>query len=101
MSFHRTSLHPRISSFRPVGDKVLLRRHPRPSESSGIVIPTTAGHTDLARFSVVDTGPKCQFVAQGDIALAPAQLAFGIVDLNGVEMEIAPEHILSAYVPSS
>lgn len=100
MSFHRTSIHPRIATFRLIGDKVLLRRHPRPSEAAGILLPSTVSHTDLAKFDVVSIGPKCHVVSPGDIALAPAQLAFGIVDLSGVEMEIAPESILSAFIPA-
>lgn len=100
MAIHRSSLNPTLPGFRPVGDKVLMRRHARPAESGGIVMPTNARFTDLAKFDVIRVGPKCVSVSIGDIALAPAQLAFGKVNVAGEELEVAPESILSAFIPA-
>lgn len=97
---HRSSLNPIITSFSPIGDKVLMRRHKRPTETGGIVLPGNARHTDLAKFDVIAIGPKCENVKPGDIALAPTQLNFGIVEVNGESLEVAPQKILSAYIPS-
>jgi len=100
MSIHRSSLNPRIESFTPVGDRVLLRRHARPDKVGSIHLPTNTAHVDLAKFDVIAAGPKCESVKPGDIALAPAQLTFGRVEVRGEELEVAPEKILSAFIPA-
>ena len=99
MSFHRTSLNPTIKSFTPTGDKVLMRRHTRPDQIGEIVMPSNARFTDLAKFDVIACGPKCESVHAGDFAYAPCQLNFGIVEVNGESLEVAPESILSAFEP--
>jgi co-chaperonin GroES (HSP10) len=98
---HNSSLDPVITTFRPVGDKVLLRRHARPAEVGGIFIPKTAMHVDQAKFDVIAIGPKCENVHVGDIALAPCQMAFSKVNVNGESLEVASEKILTAYIPAS
>jgi hypothetical protein len=97
---HRSSLNPTIASFKPVGDKLLLRRHPLADKIGEIVLPGNARHTDLCRFDVIDVGPKCEAVKAGDIALAPRQLTFGKVSLNGEDLEVAPEGLMSAFIPA-
>lgn len=94
---HRSSLNPTITSFTPVGSKVLLRRHKRPTEVGGIMMPSNARFVDLAKFDVILCGPKCTDVKPGDTAWAPTQLNFGVVEVNGEKLEVAPENILSCY----
>lgn len=94
---HRSSLTPIITVFRPVGQQVLLRRHERPEKIGAIVLPSNARFVDLAKFSVIKCGPKCESVKAGDTAYAPAQLAFSKVTIGTEELEVAPENILSAY----
>jgi co-chaperonin GroES (HSP10) len=96
-----SSLDPAITAFRPIADKVLLRRHARPSEVGGIFIPKIAMHVDQAKFDVIAIGPKCDQVHVGDIALAPCQMAFPKINLNGESLEVAPEKTLTAYIPAS
>jgi co-chaperonin GroES (HSP10) len=96
---HRSSLAPVITSFDPIGDRVLLRRHERPEMVGQIVLPSNARFVDLAKFTVIKCGPKCESVKPGDIAYAPAQLAFGAVTVGTEELEVAPEKILSAFSP--
>ena len=98
--FHRTSLAPVIKTFRPIGDRVLLRRHERAEKVGSIVMPTNAMHVDQAKFDVIKTGPKCESVKPGDIALAPGQLSFGKVTVGTEELEVAPESLLTAYIPA-
>ena len=98
---HNSSLDPVITKFLPVGDKVLLRRHARPSEVGGIVFPKIALRVDQAKFDVIAIGPKCENVHPGDIALAPCQMAFSKVTVNGESLEVVPEQVLTAYIPAT
>lgn len=95
---HRSSLAPQIKSFSPVGNRVLLRRHDRPTKIGAIELPGNARHIYLAKFDVLACGPKCENVKVGDIALAPGQLTFGTFNLDGEEVEVASETLLSAYI---
>jgi len=97
---NRSTLTPVITKFTPVGDHVLVRRHERAEKVGSIVMPTNAMHVGQARFDVLKTGPKCVSVKPGDIAFAPAQLSFGKVTVGTEELEVAPESLLTAYIPA-
>lgn len=97
---NRSSLNPSVETFSPIGDRLLLRRHKRPTEVGGIVLPTNARHVDQAKFDVIKAGSKCSAVKPGDVAIAPAQLAFAKVRVGDEELEVAPESILTAFIPA-
>lgn len=94
---HHSSLNPTIKKFRPVYDRILLRRHKRPEEVGGILMPHNARFTDLAKFDVIACGGQCKQVSPGDTAFAPTQLAFAKVNVNGEELEVAPESVMSMF----
>lgn len=96
---HRSSLHPQITNFVPVGDKVLLKRHARPEKVGAIFMPGQARFVDLAKFDVVMAGKDCKQIKAGDTVFAPCQLTFSKFEMNEIEFEVAPESILSAYIP--
>ena len=94
---HRSSLNPTVTSFRPVHGHLLLKRHARPKEIGGILMPHNARFTDLAKFDVIKVSERCKQVKAGDTAYAPTQLAFTKLNLNGEEYEVAPESVMSMF----
>ena len=103
---HTSRLAPRIESFRPVGNKLLLRRHPREKKSGSIPLPSIASHSEMAEFTVLQVGPKVEKadVKPGDVVLAPCQLQFTKVELGEGQqaepLEIAPWDLLAAVIPA-
>ncbi|MDE2102723.1 MAG: hypothetical protein KGL39_36095 [Patescibacteria group bacterium] len=84
------SLNPKVSSFRPTGQKILVRPQDGAREVGGIWLPDNQVKVGLGRGDVLAVGEKVEHVAPGDVVLFPIQLGFNRVEVDGKDCRVVP-----------
>lgn len=60
-------------TFRPMGNRVLVRPEELRNDAAGIILPTHSQAGDNPRGLVLAVGPKCEAVRKGNTVLLPWQ----------------------------
>lgn len=98
MPIYRSTIHSKVKSFRPVGDRVLIRKVDKAQMAGVIHLPQKAVNTEAQEGIVVEVGPKVKLVKKGDTVFLPRQLTFQPVEMGGEILHIVPVEQLLAKV---
>jgi hypothetical protein len=97
------SLHPKIESVTPTGDKLLVKRQADDVKVGEIWMPENAMHVGLAKFDVIGVSKKVleeHGIGVGDVIYAPRVLGYQRVELPKVGLcHFIPILSVQAHLP--